>query len=365
MRHLRVMLLATDLQRGGLPLRLVRLARRFHEINIEPIVGCLAPAGPLSDVLRDAGIETFACDAAGRFDPRCLAALAACVRRYSPDLIHASLFHANVAARLVGRLDRPRPIITSTVTIEIERRWHRTVESLTAGLSDLHVANSHAVARHLLDELGFDADRLIVIRNAVDFDELDRTPPRDRSSLELDDDASLIVWAGRMDPVKNLPTLIDVVERLSRKRRVQAVLIGDGPDRRRVEAMVERRSLSRIVRVMGWSGEVACWMKAADALCFPSLTEGSPNVLLEALAVGCPVVTSDAPACVEMASEAGCGATCHPYDTEGMVRALCAVLDQNEHAKASARAGSARLRALHDMPAILGVWRAAYDHAMG
>ncbi len=365
MRHLRVLLLSTDLQRGGLPLRLVRLARRFHEINIEPIVGCLAPPGPLSDVLREAGIETFACNAAGRFDPRCLGVLAAYVRRCDPDLIHASLFHANLAARLVGRLDRPRPIITSTVTIEIERRWHRAVESLTAGVSDLHVANSQAVARHLLDELGFDADRMLVIRNAVDFSELDHAALPDRSALKLDGGASLIVWAGRMDPVKNLPTLIDVVGRLSHQRRVQAVLLGDGPERGRVEAMVENRGLSQIVRVFGWSDNVAGWLKTADALFFPSLTEGSPNVLLEALVVGCPVVTSDAAACVELICEAGRGVTCHPYDTDGMMRALCAILDEKERARASARSGAARIRALHDMPAVLGAWRAAYDRAMG
>ncbi|HWL95415.1 MAG TPA: glycosyltransferase [Phycisphaerae bacterium] len=364
MDRLRVLLLSTDLQRGGLPLRLARLASRFHEVGVEPTVGCLAPRGPLGDVLDSAGILNFACGAAGRFDVRCLRILAAKIRKLDPDIVHASLFHANLAARLVGRLDRNRPIITSTVTIEIERPSHRLLESMTAGLSDLHVANSFAVETHLREELGFDAARLTVIPNAVDFDGLAAILPVDRGESGLSD-APLIVWAGRMDPVKNLEMVVNVVALLAARMPVQAVLLGDGPERQRIERFVDQRALRGSIRLVGWSDNVTGWLKAADLLLFPSFTEGSPNVLLEALAVGCPVVAGDNPACAELIRRAGAGILCHPYDTTSFVESCLQLIDVRAAARQAARRGASNLRTLHDTASVLRKWRAAYDSFAG
>ncbi len=365
MRRLRVLLLSTDLERGGLPLRLVRLARLLPSVNVEPVVGCLTRRGPLSDVLEAGGIETFSCDAAGRFDPRCLAAFAGHVRRIQPDLIHASLFHANLAARLVGRADRPRPVLTSTVTIEIERRWHRVVESMTASLSDLHVANSDAVMRHLRDELCFPADRLMVVPNAVDFDAIESAPRRSRGEIGVTESERLVVWAGRLDPVKNLDAFVDVLDQVSQFRHVRGLVLGDGPDRSRIESLAARRGLSGLLRFAGWSQDVIGWLKAADVLLFPSWTEGSPNVVLEALAAGCPVVTSDAAACVELLSRAGAGVACHPSDITGMIRAVDAVLADPEGARRRAAQGASRLRETHRPEVVAGRWRGVYDRLVG
>lgn len=292
MKPIRVLYLATDLQRGGLPLRLCNLVRRLSTMGVEPIVGCLARRGPLNDELEAAGIETFHCDARGGWDPTCLGRFAAIVRRENPDLIHASLFHGNLAARLCGRIDRDRPIITSTVTIEVERAWHRRIEALTCGLSSLHVANSPAVARHLLDDLGFSPGLVRVIPNGIDLDAIDSAPPVSRASFRIRNDTPLVAWAGRMDPVKNLGTLIGAIVRVRRERNIQAVLIGAGPDRPRIQTIVEKLRLNAAVHFVGWSDNVAGWFKSADMLVFPSRTEGCPNVVLEAMAARCPVIAS-------------------------------------------------------------------------
>lgn len=356
------MMLTTDLQKGGLPLRIVRLARHLRDSgHIEPIVGCLAPRGPLSAALDACGIETFACDARGALDWAALRRLAGHLRRIGPDLIHASLFHANLAARLVGRLDRPRPLLTATVTIEIERRWHRWLEAQTAGQSDLHVANSAAVARHLQEDLGFSPDRLRVIPNGLDLDEIDATVPADRAVFGFVEDAPLIVWAGRMDPVKNLEKLVEVVDRVRRRVAVQVLLLGDGPMRSCIERLVKMRHMTQCVRLVGWRENVVAWLKSADVLLFPSRTEGSPNVVLEAMAARCPIVASDVPAIREMIGPSTAGDLVGPDDVAGFAARVLRLL--SEPALAMARADRARLAVEvgHAMPDVVARWLEAYD----
>ncbi len=319
----RVLLLVTDLQPGGTPLRIVRTARELPKYGFEPVVGCLAAAGPLSETLRGEGIETFACDARHRLDVGALSRLVGIVRRYDPDMIHSTLFHSNVAARMVGRSGRARPIVTGSATIEIERRTHRLGEALTSGFSDWHVANSVAVAEHLCEELGFSRERMVVIPNAVDVGRIDAAAPIDRREWGIASDRPMVVWVGRMDVVKGLDTLLDAIELVRCERACSLVLCGDGPERGRVEA---RAGGLADIHFVGWQAAPAAWLKAADVMVFPSRTEGSPNALLEAMAAGCAVVASDIAPCRELIEPGVSGELAEVGDATGFVRAIIRLL---------------------------------------
>ena len=360
---LRVLMLMTDLQRGGLPLRLVRLAEALRAFDIQPTVGSLAVRGPLSEHLESLGIETFSCDGRGPYDAACLERLARRVREVRPDLIHSALFHANIAARLVGRLDRPRPIITSTVTIEIERSWHRWLEALSADRSDRHVANSEAVARHLRDDLGFPPQQLEVIPNGLDVGAIDAVPRVDRGAWGFEKDVPLIVWAGRMDPVKNLNVFVEVIEAVSRRRAVRAVLVGDGPERPRIEELIAERGLGGRITLAGWSEDVAGWIKTADLMLFPSRTEGSPNAVIEAMLCRCPVVASDLPATRELLWP-GAGRLCPALDVDGFSGAIEDLLDDAGSRERMVGTARARAEERHDLPKVVARWVDLYGRTV-
>ena len=361
---MRVLMLATDLERGGLPMRLSRLAVALRTEGVEPIVGCLAPPGPVSAELDAAGIETFSCDARGRYDASCIFRLAGHVRRLDPHLVQSFLCHANVAARLAGRLDRRRPVVTGSVTVEIERPLHRLLESLTCGLSELHVANSYAVADHLCTELGFPPERVVVIPNGLSMEDIDRAPAVDRVACGVAADVPLIVWAGRMDPVKNLGTFVDVIARVRRCMPVQAVLLGDGPERPRIEDLIGERGLKSVITMTLWSNRVVGWLKAADLLLFPSLTEGSPNVVLEAMAGGCPVIAGDVPACREIIDHGVHGWLNEPCDAEGMARRVAWALLNERARRGCAIAARDRVVARYAMQRIVGMWGELFERVL-
>lgn len=294
---MRVLLLVTDLDRGGAPLRLARTARALRDAGETVVVGCLAHHGAVSDALEADGIATFACGAGGPRDLPAIGRLVAHVRRLAPDLIHATLTHANVAARLVGLWTRT-PVLTSTATIEVERRWHRWAERLTARLDAGHVVNGTAVAAHVRRAFALPPGRVHVIPPAIGpLRRVERATAR--AALDLAAHEFVVAWAGRFDPVKRLDQVVRTAELLG-DRPTRFLLAGDGPLRADIERLAASSSAARRMRFLGWLDDLSELLAAADAFFFPSLTEGMPNAVLEAMAAGLPVVGSDIPALREL-----------------------------------------------------------------
>jgi glycosyltransferase involved in cell wall biosynthesis len=300
---MRVALLATDLERGGTPLRLARLARGLIQVGADVHVGCLAPLGPVGTELRSEGIPTFACGARHARDVLALLRLALYIRRIQPDLVHATLTHANVAARLVGDWLRI-PVVTSTATIEVERRWHLLLERCTAGLDHGHIVNSQALADHVARNLGVPREHLHVVPPSID--DVPRRIERGeaRARLGLPADAFVVLWIGRFDPVKRLDIAVHCTELLA-EQRCHLLLVGDGPARDRIEALARPSPARERIHLLGWQTDLAPPLSTADVFLFPSLTEGMPNAVLQAMAFGLPVVGSRIPALLELAGDEG------------------------------------------------------------
>ncbi len=298
---LRVALLVTDLEPGGTPLRMARLARELHERGVDVHVGCLAPPGPVSAALERDGVSTFACGAHGPRDLEVLVRLSRHLRRIRPDLVHATLTHANVAARVVGAWCR-MPVVTSTATVEVERGWHRTVERLTRGLDRGHIVNSRTLAAHVVAAFGRVPDRVFQVPPMLSR----RVVPLDRAAaragLGLPAGAFVVAWAGRFDPVKRVEIVAACAERMG-GADTRFLLAGDGPLRSAIETLVRAGPAADRVQLLGWQDDLTPVLSAADVFLFPSLTEGMPNVVLEALACGVPVVASDIPVLREIAGD--------------------------------------------------------------
>jgi glycosyltransferase involved in cell wall biosynthesis len=290
---MRVSLLVTDHAEGGTPLRFARLARGLQERGAEVQYGCLAAAGPLTERLAAEGIETFAAGARGPGDLRAIARLRDAWCAWRPDLVHAALFHSNLVARWLGRRLR-LPVVTTTATIERERRWHLPLERLTAGWDCGRIVNSRTLAEHVIHDLGAPPGRVWVTSPSVAMPAL---RPRDdvRRALDLPAGVFAVLWAGRVDPVKRVEFILAAAQRM-RGQGVWFGIVGDGPDRGRLERLADALRLQDTVRFLGWRRDWTSLLPAADAFAFPSLTEGMPNAVLEAMAAGVPVIASDRPA---------------------------------------------------------------------
>ncbi|MGD9547287.1 MAG: glycosyltransferase [Candidatus Krumholzibacteriia bacterium] len=205
------------------------------------------------------------------------------------------------------------------------RRWaYRRMAVQSSGF----VAVSPAVKDHLCLELGLAgvrAEAVAVVRNGVVLPEPVEPEERERlrEGFGIPRDAILVAAVGRLAPQKNFPTLLTAQARL-RAAQVDArcIIAGEGELRDDLEAQADRLGLAGVASLAGNLGRVDDLLRAADIFCMPSLWEGLPMALLEAMSHGLPIAAADIDGVREVLGSDRAGLMHVPGDAEGLARDL-------------------------------------------
>jgi len=306
-------------------------------LDYQPILEAYAAAhgGAATGVVRAGG--KVAVQQAGRvpplatmpaytdWDPLTLGAARRIVRATAPDLI---LSHGQRPARLMARVAPPKAVLAICV--------HKPA-------FDVETTRTHylCVGRHLAElavERGVPAQRVHVVPNAVKpptvqaapFDRAGR-PPR-------------IVAAGRLHPKKGFDVLVAALALLrDQDLAFDCEIAGEGDERARLEGLIARHGLGDRVRLVGWRADVPAFLATGDVFAFPSHQEGFPLVLLEAMAVGLPAVSSAIPGPVEMIADGVDGVLVPPGDPAALARALAGLVATPQRAAALGLAARAKV----------------------
>jgi len=260
------------------------------------VVELSGPGNQLAADLAAQGIGLLSLEMRkGLADPRGWLRFHRWLGRERPDVVHAHLHHPALLARW-SRLAAPiRALVDtlhSTSTGTLSRRVGYRVSNW---LPDKVTAVSHAVAEaHLLAGM-VTAPKVVELPNGIDTEEwkpdgLNRARVRCELGLE-----SEFLWfaAGRMDPVKDYPTLLQAMVGLPRGARL--AIAGSGPMEGELRRLRTELGLENRVRFLGFQPNVRPWMQAADGFVLSSRLEGLPMVLLEAAACELPAVATCVP----------------------------------------------------------------------
>lgn len=151
-----------------------------------------------------------------------------------------------------------------------------------------------------------------------------------RQKLGIDPTFEAVVYVGRLDLTKGLLELVEAIAALHAKRpALHGYLVGDGPDQAALKERIRASDAADYIHLVGGCtfDEVAVWITAANLVTLPSYMEGCPNVILEALACGRPVVATDVGGIPEIMSDA-CGRLVPPRDPTRLAEAIAVVLDK-------------------------------------
>ncbi len=204
------------------------------------------------------------------------------------------------------------------------------------------VAVSGALRRSVLALTGLDEERVACIPCAGHAPELFHPRPRSdrmqrRAALGVDADARVVLFVGHLVAVKALDHLLRawaIVVSRTPDLRARLVLVGEGPERAALTVLAERLGISPRLTFTGPLPQpvVADWLAAADLLCLPSHAEGSPNVVVEALASGVPVVASRVGGIPDMVTDGVNGRLVPPADATSLANALVETLARDWNA---------------------------------
>ncbi len=364
---LRIVYVITDLHVGGVPLHLFRLAKAMRDRGHSPVVVSLARTGEVSQRLVEAGVEVFHCNAAGAWDARAIFRLARFFRQLKPDVVHALLFHANVASRLAMRLARlpSEHLVCEIQTVEIERKWHLRVGGMTHRMGHCVIGNSSSVVEHLARVAHMDRHRLRCVHGGADVSQLWHAEPVSRESLGITGEEPLVCWVGRMDPIKGLEVLLEAFDQVVQRTPARLLLVGDGPLAAHVREVLTDRNLWGSVSMLGTRSDVPGILKSCQMFVLPSFTEGFPNALLEAMALGLPVVTSDVPGCHDLVTDGVNGLLAPAGDSERLADAIERVLGDDPLAKRLGAAAKDTVSTKYTMDRCVDRYLAVYEEIVG
>lgn len=403
-KPMRILLVTTGLKVGGAEYQVAALAGAFAALGQAVAIVSLSPG---REIPVPAGVDVFELDM--RKTPvgmmRALWRARGVVRAWRPDVIHAHMVHANVFARVLTRIVRCPPLVCTAHSYREGGRARMLAYRLTDRWCALTTHVSEAGRAGMIAAGAVPDARIVVMPNGIDIERFRHDAARretTRTALGIDAGTPLLLHVGRLVPAKAQHVLIDAFARLEALRRdsclygagdahagdgagdnanhgatpgsvenavagvqehasaslTRLLIAGGGPMADALAAQIAARGLKDRVQLLGPRHDVPALLDAADAFVLSSEIEGSPLVLAEALASGCPVVSTDAPGAREIVD--GLGTIVPRGDTRALVAAIGMTLAVGRGSAEAQAARRAHVRANFALDTVAQRWLDCY-----
>ncbi|MDH4038848.1 MAG: glycosyltransferase [Candidatus Krumholzibacteria bacterium] len=326
----RILILNNEFHMGGLEKKLVEFLARSDRSRFQYAVCCLKEGGHFKPEIEAMGIPFYEHLLRHRFDALAFRSLEEVLRLERSELIY-TFTHPNTV--LFAYLARMRGLVERVVVsyhATGNRRDGRQVPQYLLPLVrrfDALVAVAEAHKRYLVEEEGLPGGKIRVIYNGVDATRYRPalTGEREdvRAALGIPAGAFVMMAVASLKELKRLDLLLSsAAPRLRREPAAHLVLVGKGPERERLEALARELGVHERTHFLGVRDDVETVLRAADLVVLSSRTEAFPNVVLEAMATGLAVVTTDVGSVREMVEPEDSAIVVPPGDEAALARAI-------------------------------------------
>jgi glycosyltransferase involved in cell wall biosynthesis len=361
---LRILEIIPTLTRGGAEKQLTLLAAGMPRDRFEVYVCTLTQQGPLQEELAAAHIPHHHIGKAWKADPRAFFHLRALIRRLKPDVVHTWLFAANAYGRQAALSAGVKRIIAGERCVDPWKSWPQlAIDRYLARRTARIAANSSGVVEFYAGH-GIPREKFIVIPNGVAEAAPVATVSREAllEEFRLPRDARLIGAVGRLWPQKRLKDGIWAADLLKVLRDdVHLLIIGDGPQRWRLERYRDQLQIQDRVHFLGARDDVPRILPHVDCLWLASEYEGQSNAILEAMAAGKPVVASNIPGNRDLVVPGQTGFLFPLGDRAELARCTRELLDDADLARRLGVAGRRRVQEEFSVERMVFRYAALYE----
>ena len=362
----RILQVIPTLDRGGAEKQLTLLATGLPRDHVDVHVCLLTRAGPLQPILAAHEIPVHEIHKSWKIDPGAYWRLRRYIRELRPDLVHTWLFAANSYGRQAAiAAGVPHLVAGERCADRWKARHEFTIDRHLARRTDRLVTNSSGV-RDFYVEHGLPEEKFEIIPNGIACRAQPHQPAPTgtlRNEIGVDGAARIIGCVGRLWPQKRQKDLIWAAHILDELRGdVHLVLVGDGPQRWRLERYARQLEFDHRTHFLGERADVAPMLPQFDCVWLGSGYEGQSNAILEAMAAGRPVVATDIPGNRDLVVPETTGYLVPVGDAAAFAHRTHAILEDETLCKRLGAAGHERV--LHEFSVTRMVERhlALYDN---
>lgn len=295
------------------------------------------------------GVEIVPVRSAHPYDPRVVRTVVNLIKAHDIQILHSHEYKSDLIAYAVAQL-HPLPIMTTIhgwITHNFKRRLMIALSQRVLKRFDRVVAVSDETRQRIL-KCGVPADKVVTIHNGIvleNYDAARQQPGMLRARFQLPAEAVVIGNIGRLSPEKGqMDFLTAAAEVAGKVPNTYFALIGDGPDRSALESRARALGLESRVLFTGFLQDVRPVYRDIDVLALTSHTEGFPNVVLEALSMGTPVLATAVGGTGEVIEDGVTGVLVPAHSPDAMADGLVRLLGNRQWALDLAAAGQARVR---------------------
>lgn len=292
MKQVHIVHFISSLQRGGAETILMQLVAGLQNEYRHTVI--YLHDGLYRDELQQRGIALYHLCARGSYlNPwlwfRCYSLL----KQLKPDLLHTSLWAANLMGRLVGRLLRIQTIASLHALVEHEGGVRLFIDRCTAVRSVPAIATSHTIARSMVSARKYREEDMTIIPSGVDREEIMHKASLHPCTYRKESNTFVIGAVGRLIPVKRYGLLIEAYADLYvHFPHIRLLLIGAGPEEASLRAQIATHGLTDVVTLIT-NVVAAPYYQFFDAFVLPSVAEGLGLVTLEAQLFSVPVIVAE------------------------------------------------------------------------
>jgi len=325
--------------------------------------------GDMGKQLSARGVNVWAMQRRAGVDLRLALKLRRLIREQHINIVHCHQYTPYFYGWLASLLTPASVVFTEHGRFHPDRyrtkaKWvNRMMAKSTAGLTAISRSTAEALAKYEF----LPGHRIQVIYNGIKGK---RLSAESRSTLvrnlDLPSGASVLCMVSRLDPIKNHELALRALCKLKdRGINVVMLIVGDGPERQRIENLVGELGLERQVRIVGYSSTPECYVSISDIYLLTSFSEGTSMTLLEAMSLGVAVVATEVGGNPEIITDGQTGCLVPSDDLDALVDVLQGLLSQPEKLSQLGLAAKEAFRERFSVATMVGHYMDLYQHVAG
>lgn len=296
MKRKKILHLISGLEIGGTEMQLLRILpelQKYHENS----VCCVRGRGPIGKQLEENGVSVHYLEFRSATDFAVIYRFYQVIREFQPDILVTYLIHADLYGRVLGRLFGIKKIVSSKRGLLLQWEWLSFFDRLTKHLVTHYLVQTEKAKKEWMKKLHlFDEKRFTIIPNGIDTDQfqIDIDNRGKKSSLGLSDSSFVITSIGRLRRKKGHEYLLRAFENIfDEEKNLILLLVGDGEREDALKKQVTNYKSKSAIKFLGNRTDIPEILAITDIFALPTEGEGMSNAIIEAMAAGVPIITTD------------------------------------------------------------------------